>query len=184
MNRGTSAEAVILALAIWGCSWNPHVGSPITDPSDPGFLDLSKKAHAISPWFEYEVRGPNRSLVFFHKLENGEREALGEIVVDGFWYSVNEREAAFAISEDGRTLLYLHCTLLHQFGGPAPGDKPGGLYDPNARGPNGTTPLHLAQSSEMADLLLAHGARPDARTHDDQTPAILHQTERAERERR
>src|SRR5262245_26877235 len=82
-----------------------HVGTEITDPRDPSHIDLSKGSHPLSPWFEYEVRGwaGDRSLAF-HLEEDGRRQTLGAMPVDGWLTSVNQREAAYAISEDGRTL--------------------------------------------------------------------------------
>ena len=134
--RKIRSALIILATGTWlgGCKFDPlnldqdqgHVGVPITDSSDPGFLELTSDDHAISSWFGYSIEGRessgSRRMVFFHELEDGVRQNLGALGIDGGSGSVNEREAAYAISEDGRTLLYLH-TLPE-----SDSEKPVGLY--------------------------------------------------------
>ncbi len=122
-----------MPLSVLGCAalftgcLGVHLGTGIDDPADPGFLDLSRGCHAISPGFGYRVRGSaffgNRRLVFFHVTGEGDREILGATDVDGWSTSINEREAVYAISDDGRTLLYLH-TLPER----GPRGKAAGLY--------------------------------------------------------
>jgi cytohesin len=93
---------------------------------DPGLLDISRGYHVISPWFGYEVRGGRfggSRFLAFHLVEGERHEAIGALLVDGWSTSVNDRGAAYAISEDGRTLVYLH--LLAERG---PVGKDPGVY--------------------------------------------------------
>ena len=100
--------------------------SPPLDPADA--MVLSKGYHEISPCFGYETEGGGlftaRRILIYHVLdpEKGEpKELLGSMAI-GYLGNTCYRPTAYAVSEDGRVLLYRH-------DGRPPKGKTSGLYE-------------------------------------------------------
>ena len=81
------------------------------DSKAPEWIDLAKGDHVISPHFVYRVESRGRPhLLFYHVRadETGKRELLGALLIDGVVIKPGSRQSAFALSPDGKTLLYMN----------------------------------------------------------------------------
>lgn len=110
---------ILLTCLITACG-----GMPTREPSPPflpssadllNYMPLESGAFRdISPYFGYAVEPGATSkprIVIYHipnPQQKGQREPLGAINVDGIVIHDYSRKSAFAISADGKTLLYMH----------------------------------------------------------------------------
>ncbi|MGQ0429819.1 MAG: ankyrin repeat domain-containing protein [Gammaproteobacteria bacterium] len=135
------AATIAMCVTLFPC---PSFGA---DP-ESDYLDLSPGDHEISAQFGYEVRGGRSapgSIVIYHVRDvgSGEKEPLGALGVDGIVIHDRSRPSAFAVSEDGKTLLYVHWQYPYLSGSLK--DKPQGLYE---------------YVHERGDRLIRAGVRP------------------------
>lgn len=104
---------------------------PNRDASDE--LKLDSGDHAISPHFSYVVEGgflSGRRLVLYHAAdaqESRRKEPLGAVGVDGYVIRENSRASVFAVSDDGKILVYQH--TIDPSTPASLKDKPQGLYE-------------------------------------------------------
>lgn len=104
---------------------------PFRDASD--YLKLDTGEHSISPHFSYVVEGgffSGRRIVLYHvpdAQEGKPKEPLGTVSVGGSSISEYSRKSVFAVSDDGKILLYLHS--IHPSTPDSLKDKPRGLYE-------------------------------------------------------
>jgi len=122
------AATLITACASGG---KPAALPPHADASD--YLNLDTGDHSISPHFSYVVKGgffSGRRIVIYHvpdAQESKPREPLGTVGVDNVSIREYSRKSVYAVSDDGKILLYQHSRHLS-----TPGRlmaKPEGLYE-------------------------------------------------------
>ena len=124
----TIVSALAFPLLVVGAS---ATATAATEASE--FFDLTAGDHSLSRYFGYEVN--KARIMFFHATEGQEgkpRELLGTLPIDNIIIYQHARRAGFAVSDDGRTLLYVHIPDS-PFLRPSPPkglkDKPSGLYE-------------------------------------------------------
>lgn len=122
-----------LLMANPGASYaqQPAAPPPYRDASD--YLNLDTGDHSISPHFSYVVEGgffSGRRMVLYYAPDTQEgrgKVPIGAVGVDGYVIREYSRKSVFAVSDDGKTLVYQHAI------DPSTPDglraKPGGLYE-------------------------------------------------------
>ena len=118
-----------------------HVGSPYAQqPAAPPpyrdaseYLNLGTGDHSISPHFGYVVEGgffSGRRMVLYYTPDAQQgrgKVPIGAVSVDFYLIREDSREAVFAVSDDGKTLLYQHTIDPSNADGLRA--KPKGLYE-------------------------------------------------------
>jgi hypothetical protein len=131
------AAAVILSLLSISCSvFLKHEYEDLSAADKERYLGTQVGFHRLSPYFAVAVGGgsagkPRLMQIYYYENGTSRRHLIGVIEAVKFESAdYGPRDQHFAISDDGRNLLYFH-EANHGYGAL---DKPDGLYLATAEG--------------------------------------------------